>query len=212
MSPVLLVYAASKGILNGSFFIFILMFMASLFLGRAFCGWLCPGGGIQELLSMVIKRKTHRTKAIYIKFYISGIWLSVVAILYFIYGWQVIDLGFGMDNITSMRKLIMGAGVITIMLPLALFFGKWASCRYICWLAPIMIFGKFIQRKLRIPSLKIKADSSKCNQCKACNSKCPLGIDVANAVKTGHITDFDCVMCGNCVDGCKKGVLKFRMN
>ena len=50
LSPVLIIEASSKGIINGSFILFFLMFISSLFLGRAYCGWICPGAGCQEAI------------------------------------------------------------------------------------------------------------------------------------------------------------------
>ena len=48
-SPYLIIVGASEGVINGSFIVFGSMFIVSLFLGRAFCGWVCPAGGEQEL-------------------------------------------------------------------------------------------------------------------------------------------------------------------
>jgi len=48
MSPYLVVDAAAKGIINGSFIMFALLFVSSLVLGRGFCGWVCPAGGCQK--------------------------------------------------------------------------------------------------------------------------------------------------------------------
>ena len=39
---------AYQGIIVGSFIVFTGMFLCSLFFGRAFCGWLCPAGGLEE--------------------------------------------------------------------------------------------------------------------------------------------------------------------
>ena len=37
-------------------YMFILLFIASLFLGRAFCSWACPLGAAQEILSPLKKK------------------------------------------------------------------------------------------------------------------------------------------------------------
>ncbi len=52
-SPYVIKDAGLKGIICGSFFMFILLFIGSLFLGRAFCSWACAFGGAQEMLSPV---------------------------------------------------------------------------------------------------------------------------------------------------------------
>lgn len=56
LSPYLIVDAASKGIINGSFLFFALLLISSLILGRGFCGWVCPAGGIQEFIAKVNSR------------------------------------------------------------------------------------------------------------------------------------------------------------
>ncbi len=41
MSPVVPVFAARLGMIPGSLVIYTALFISSLFLGRAFCGWFC---------------------------------------------------------------------------------------------------------------------------------------------------------------------------
>jgi len=70
-SPVIIVIAAYHSIVNASFVAFALMFLFSLFFGRAYCAWFCPGCGIQEILSLFIKKKSKNSKALHIK-YLQG--------------------------------------------------------------------------------------------------------------------------------------------
>ena len=53
LSPYVIVDSAAQGIVNGSLIIFGLMFLSALFLGRAWCGWVCPGAGVQEIFAPV---------------------------------------------------------------------------------------------------------------------------------------------------------------
>jgi ferredoxin-type protein NapH len=41
-SPAIILGGASEGIINASFIVFGLMFISALFVGRLWCGWLCP--------------------------------------------------------------------------------------------------------------------------------------------------------------------------
>ncbi|THB70092.1 MAG: 4Fe-4S binding protein, partial [Gammaproteobacteria bacterium] len=50
LSPVLIIQAASEGKIGGSFIAFILLFISSLFLGRAYCWWICPAAGCMEAM------------------------------------------------------------------------------------------------------------------------------------------------------------------
>jgi len=56
-SPYIIMDGASQGIIAGSFITFTLLFFVSLFFGRAFCGWVCPGAGIQEWCFAVNDKK-----------------------------------------------------------------------------------------------------------------------------------------------------------
>ena len=49
-SPYVIIDGASQGVVNGSFISFSLMFLSALFVGRLWCGWGCPAGGIRYLL------------------------------------------------------------------------------------------------------------------------------------------------------------------
>jgi ferredoxin-type protein NapH len=53
LSPYVIIDGAMNGIVNGSLIMLGLMFVSSLFLGRAWCGWVCPGGGMQEIVEPI---------------------------------------------------------------------------------------------------------------------------------------------------------------
>ena len=72
-SPVIIVMASYKSIVNASFIAFVIIFVLSLFFGRAYCSWFCPGCGIQEILALFIKRKSKNSRALYIKYFIFSI-------------------------------------------------------------------------------------------------------------------------------------------
>ncbi len=79
LSPMLIVEASSRGIINGSFILFFLMFISALILGRGFCGWVCPGAGCQETLFLV--RSKRITRGDYVKWLIWVPWISTIVIL-----------------------------------------------------------------------------------------------------------------------------------
>jgi len=51
LSPVTPFLGAMKGVLTGSVLLFGTLFLSALFFGRAYCGWLCPVAGYQEVCS-----------------------------------------------------------------------------------------------------------------------------------------------------------------
>ena len=47
-SPYIIINAAMEHVINGSFIVFLVMLVFSMFFGRVWCGYLCPAGGLQE--------------------------------------------------------------------------------------------------------------------------------------------------------------------
>jgi len=70
LSPALIIQGASQGIITGSFIIFSLLFVSSLLLGRSFCGWVCPGAGLQEACFRINNKRTRGGKYNSIKYFI----------------------------------------------------------------------------------------------------------------------------------------------
>ncbi len=215
-SPYLIVQAAFEGIVAGSFIIFTLMFLSSIFFGRAFCGWLCPAGGLQEAAFIVNKAPNKGGFRKLIKY---GIWLPWVTIILLLLinagGIKKVDMlyqtwhGISVSNPTA---YIIYYGVVFLIVIFSYISGKRSFCHTICWMAPFMVLGILIRSKLGIPGLKMKTESEKCISCGNCNSKCSMSLDVKDLVKNQKLTsNIDCILCGECIDACPKKVIQFKM-
>src|SRR5210317_2381620 len=89
-SPYVIVDASAKGIICGSFFMFILLFIGSSVFGRAFCSWACPLGGAQEILSPL--KKKFAIKGRIIKWFIWVPWIiSIIVVAVSQGGYQEIN-------------------------------------------------------------------------------------------------------------------------
>lgn len=208
-SPVIIVFVSQKGIINASFVAFLVISVLSLFFGRAYCSWFCPGCGVQELMSLFVKRKAKTNKAIYIKYVIFTLWIGLIIIGYISSGIHRVDLTYGMTDITFSRKIILTIGAIIIIAPITAVFGRFASCKYICWQAPFMIIGTKVRDYFHLRGLRLKAEKTSCTGCGLCTIKCPMDIDVMENVKKGKMSDNECILCGSCIDSCKHKVIKF---
>ena len=100
--------------------------------------------------------------------------------------------------------------VVFILFFMPLVFGKRAVCHYICWMAPFMNIGIKIRNLLHLPGLHISTDNTKCIDCKLCTKNCPMGLDVHKMVKDNHIDEYDCSMCGECIDQCPKKAISYK--
>ena len=208
-SPVIIVVASYKGIVNASFIVFILLFFLSLFFGRAYCSWFCPGCGIQEILGFFVKSRSKNTKANLIKYFIFAAWLCAIIVGYIINGFKEVNLNYGMTDIGTERKIILTIGAILIIVPISAIFGKFASCKYLCWQAQFMIIGTKIRDHFHRRGLRLKDNVENCKACNLCTLKCPMDIDVMESVKTGELEHPECILCGNCADSCKNKVIRY---
>ncbi|MDO5602759.1 MAG: 4Fe-4S binding protein, partial [Oscillospiraceae bacterium] len=82
-SPVLIISAGLNGIINGSFIVFLLLFVLSIPFGRFFCAYLCPAGGLQECTFSVNRKNPKQGRRNYIKYIIWAVWIAAVISCYF---------------------------------------------------------------------------------------------------------------------------------
>jgi len=216
-SPYLIVQAASEHIMNGSFIVFCCMFIASLFFGRAWCGYLCPAGGLQECAIRANDAPAKQGFRNNIKFIVWGTMMIAVVVMFILGKNDVtIDFFYMTDHgvsVTEIYNYVIYYGVILLLVAPALIHGRRAACHYLCWMAPFMIIGGKIGQLLHLPQLHMEADKNKCVSCKRCNNACPMGLDVENMVQTGANSKCsECIQCGACADECPKGVICYKMN
>ncbi len=62
LSPYLIIMGVSRGIISGSFIVFCLQFLTSLFLGRVFCGWICPVAGLGEACFIIQNKPVRKSE------------------------------------------------------------------------------------------------------------------------------------------------------
>lgn len=216
LSPYLIVEGAARGVVNGSLMLFGLMFLSSLFLGRAWCGWVCPGAGMADLAEPVNNQPVRRTRIHWIKWLIWIPWISLIAWLAIeAGGYSRADFFFFTETGVSVDapvKYITYYAVLALFIGLAILVGRRAGCHTICWMAPFMILGRWIRNRVGWPALRLKADASACADCKKCTSNCPMSIDVNALVQSGRMENVDCILCGTCVDNCTKQVIHYSFS
>lgn len=215
-SPVLIIEGGFSGIVTGSLLLFAAQFVASLFFGRAFCGWICPAGSLQDCCSQVVDKKVTNKKVNWIKYIIWAPWLLTI-ILGFIKagGIKKADFFYMTDHgisVSGLMELIIYLFFIALITILALTLGRRGMCHSICWMAPFMIIGTKIKDRLGYPSLHLEADSEKCVQCGLCSKSCPMSLEIAKMVQTHRLQNNECILCGECAAHCGKKAIKLAFN
>ena len=215
-SPYLILMGAAEGIVAGSLIVFGLLFVASLFLGRAFCGWICPAGAMQELCAKARNKNFKNGKRNWIKYGIWLPWISVIAVL-FIQAGSIVAIDplyqtyFGI-SITGVESAVIFLVIAGLIAGIALAAGKRGACHTICWMAPFMIIGRKIRNTANWPALQLESNKNLCINCKACTRVCSMSLDVNAMVQKQTMENAECILCGRCVDVCPKGAIKYTFS
>jgi ferredoxin-type protein NapH len=212
LSPYLIIDGAAQGIVNGSFILFTLLFLSSLFLGRSWCSWICPGGGLGEACFYITDKKVSQ-KGNWIKWLIWIPWMGVIIFLLISAGGILqIKPFYMMENYISIDRpegFIIYYFVVILIALLSLTLGRRAFCHYACWMAPFLIIGRKLRNFLGFPALKIASEEEKCIDCKLCTQNCPMSLDVNALVHKTSMEHSECILCGNCVDTCPHDVIHY---
>jgi ferredoxin-type protein NapH len=213
LSPYLIIMGALEGVITGSFIAFACMLLFALFFGRAYCGWVCPVGGLQDCLSLANDKKTKGGRRNLIKYIIWVPWLILIAFSALSAdGYRKVDFLYmtfhGISISEPYAYIIYYVVILLITLP-SLIAGRRSFCHYFCWMAPFMVIGRKLGNLLKLPSLRLKADSGKCTHCRQCSKNCPMSLDIEQMVSNGSLENTECILCGECTGTCPKKVLHY---
>ena len=221
-SPVVSIFGAQNGILSASLITFGLLFLFSLFLGRAWCGWACPGGGMALIGEQINPKPVRRRRLDWIKW---AVWIPWVSLIVFLIiqggGFSRVDPYYmtadGVFLAAMPDRPLAGSYfvyylVIVLFTGLAGLVGKRAGCHTVCWMAPFMIIGRWIRNRFHWPALRLQARSADCTGCGLCDQSCPMSLEVSQMVQVNRMEDQECILCGSCVDGCSRDVIRYAFS
>ncbi|MBL8217718.1 MAG: 4Fe-4S binding protein [Bryobacterales bacterium] len=187
-------------------FLFMTFATLSLFLRKAFCGWLCPVGTVSELL-WKLGRDTFKRNWILprwldiplrsLKYILMGLFLyavgsmSVEAIGAFLYSPYGVVADVKMLNF--FRYMSTGAAVTVGVLVVASVFIRNFWCRYLC------PYGALMGLVSLLSPLRIRRNEARCIDCAKCAKACPAGLAVDKLVQ---IRSAECLGCMECVAVC----------
>lgn len=216
LSPVVPLGGIAAGVVSGSLVVFATLFLSSLFLGRVFCGWICPVGAFQDILRTPQNPPRLRKRVLaVIRFVIFGAWVLGIAMISFRAGIpRHLDFFYLTDHgisVVERRGMIILSAVLALFGLLTILLGRRGGCRSVCWIAPFMQAGSALGRRLHIPQLSIVLDGTRGSADRSCSDVCPMALNpyrVAAAAKhKGPAYDrTECVLCARCVDRCGAGL------
>lgn len=207
LSPFVIVLSAVNGILNGSAMVFGLLLLFSIVCSRLFCGWLCPGGAVQDYVSGANNRNWHSRGKNLSKYIIWVVWFSFIVFLWIHNRPLKADALYLVD--IDKLYIIVYAIVMSVIYLFTLLTGRRGMCHSLCWMAPFMVIGEKLADFFHIPRFRLKADPMACVSCGKCSRNCPMGLNIAEMVQSGNMDSTECINCLECVDGCPKKAISF---
>ena len=215
LSPYLIIMGASEHTASGSMVVFGVMTLTSLILGRLFCGWVCPAGGLGEALFTVQNRRANN-KLNWTRWLVWVPWMAIVVLATLQAGgirrvdvmYQT-DHGVSLTTAGGMGPYIIFYAVLALLFVLSLTAGKRGFCHHACWMAPFMMIGRGIRNVLHLPAVQLRADTPACSACHVCTAACPMSLDVQTMVLGRHMENSECILCGTCVDVCPHSVIRY---
>lgn len=213
-SPYLIVDSAAQGIVNGSLLVFGALFLSALLLGRGWCGWVCPAGGLAEACFFIQDKPARGGRANWIKWFIWVPWVGLIVVMVVLAGgYRAVDPFYSMELETTavgaIARYVIYYFVVGTVFVLSLAAGRRGFCHYVCWMAPFMIIGRKLRNLARWPALGLRAEPAKCVSCKICTRDCPMSLEVMEMALAGRMEHSECILCGTCVDTCPKDVIHY---
>ncbi|OPY07502.1 MAG: putative electron transport protein YccM [Syntrophus sp. PtaB.Bin001] len=169
--------------------------------GRAFCGWLCPGGLVNQIIGKVsILKMRVQNRFLKIAPLGLGVGLAVALVLWLGYGnprsmvpirigefWNSIRLSFEHASVFWLTRTFVVLGLVAAGLVIA---NLW--CRFAC---PT---GGLLELVKRISLFRVFKTSA-CNDCNACLRICEMGT---------RPDEVNCTNCGDCLKSCPVDAIK----
>lgn len=202
-----------------NFAVFLGVLGVSLLAGRAFCGWLCPIGTLQDFLANLSNRLFKNKKkpvggnGISLPYKISlrnDAWLR--SLKYFVLAIILVASTFaiypplreicparallGFQLTTPLLWSVLITFVVTSMV------NKRFWCKYLCPLGAVLApFNK-------IAPLRLVLNSNSCTNCRRCDAACPMDIpDLTNNLRSP-----ECIECLECQETCnEEDALELRL-
>lgn len=181
------------GIINGGInstqaFKVMLILASSLVLGRLFCGYICPLGAAQELVSKLVKKQAH-------------IDVKLAEAIRAVFFAAFIVIGIGIASIVHFNPFsLVSPWLGTFKLLVLIIVVATSVIVYRPWCTLLCPFGFLMNLTSRFSIFKLKLNKN-CIDCAACTKKCPT-----NQAHKGS-TMAECYWCGRCLNVCRKDAI-----
>jgi polyferredoxin len=179
--------------------------LLTLFLGRVFCGYVCPLGTLQEYLAGLRRGRFSEKLSPRVHKWLIGVkYLVLMVTLELAWaGLQRVYLPFcPVYSLAHPAGIALGGAVV---LAFIVFAGWWVErgfCRYLCPFGALQGLFVALGNRLHLHRWRIRRGYVGSLKCRNCPNYCPLGIDLG---EQEEITSPECIVCGRCIRQCAPG-------
>jgi polyferredoxin len=204
----------------------LVVMAATVILGRFFCGWVCPFGTLHQAVGYLGRRKVRMKEkaaqnryrpAQQVKYAVLAVFLGAAfggwldsplvgtlqtglldPIPFFHRSVNLVVLALGRGGSRVIREGWLLGVLFGVAVGLNLYLPRF-YCRFVC---PLGAFFAVLSRNALWRIGKTCRDCSACGRCEAfCEGAC----EPAGVIRTG-----ECVLCMNCLDGCREGIVTYQ--
>jgi NosR/NirI family nitrous oxide reductase transcriptional regulator len=177
--------------------------LATLLMGRIYCGWVCPAGALQEIVhsdknGIAVPAGLHR----WLKYLKYVLFVALIALVRYagepvFEQWDPFRVAWEFDG-----AIIPVFALMAIIVASVFIYRPW--CRYLCPMGALFALASRF-------SLSKTVTESSCVGCKLCSRSCSAqSLTVDEKSRTATIDQAECMTCGLCRSSCRKAGLSLK--
>lgn len=201
------------GYVNAGFLLFVFLIVATLVVGRFFCGWACHVVAYQDLCAWLLKKMRIKARPVRSRLLV----FIPIGVALYMFAWpQIVRLMEDQARPSWVWHLTtddfwktfpgLWIAILTLVVDgflIVYLLGSKAFCTYGCpYGALFSAAGRFAAGRIRV--------NDDCEGCGHCTATCSSNVRVHEEVaRFGRVVDSGCMKCLDCVSVCPKGALSF---
>lgn len=173
--------------------VFALSILATLLLGRVYCGWICPIHTAMRGVAWV--KKKLRIPSARIPAWVKKPWVRMVALGLFLAAFAF--------TMASGKKLPVLPALFALGILLTLFFPEALWHRYLC------PYGTILSLPARASRRAMVINPERCNGCGLCHRVCPAEA-IEGRERKYEILKSECLVCMACSEACGQDAIDYQ--
>jgi len=184
----------------------LLIGIVTMFIGRKFCGYICPVGTLQEYLFKLRSKRYRLLKRVPFfyerKFRVAKYFVLAITFVLVLLGISPLFMNFcPVLTLSRLPNIVIPGLILWIVIIAGGLLTDRFWCRFLCPYAALLNLFQKLSRLFGFKRLLIKRNLEKCIDCCNCIRNCPMNIDLQQGE---YIKDDDCIHCLICAAACPK--------